>query len=229
MERGAITERFAHAPAPGRRMAPNPQTPGARPEHLLVRPTTSGDSSPAVRRGDHDLNPDLLPTRPLIAAAVLVGLVERADGLAVLLTKRTAHLNDHAGQISFPGGRVDAGDADAAAAALREAEEEVGLPPHHVEMVGRLDTYVTRTGFEVTPCVGFVAPPELYKPDPFEVAEVFEVPLRFFLDPASRKLERRIFQGRERFFYAYPWGEYYIWGATAGMLNNLTEVLGGPR
>ena len=93
-------------------------------------------------------------------------------------------------------------------------------------MIGRLDTYVTRTGFEVTPCVAFVRPPELYRPDPFEVAEVFEVPLHFFRDPLSRKLETRTFQGKERFFYAYPWGDYYIWGATAGMLNNLIEVLG---
>jgi hypothetical protein len=94
-------------------------------------------------------------------------------------------------------------------------------------MIGRLDTYVTRTGFEVTPCVGFVRPPESYRPDPFEVAEVFEVPLDFFLEPASRKLESRMFQGRQRFFYAFPWNDHYIWGATAGMLNNLIEVLGG--
>jgi 8-oxo-dGTP pyrophosphatase MutT (NUDIX family) len=157
---------------------------------------------------------------------VLVGLVERPDGMGVLFTKRTPHLSDHAGQISFPGGRVDATDADAVAAALREAEEEVGLPIANVEMIGRLDTYVTRTGFEVTPCVGFVKPPELYRPDPFEVAEVFEVPLQFFRAKASRKLESRMYQGRERFFYAYPWNDYYIWGATAGMLNNLIEVLG---
>jgi len=206
MERTLISQRFALAPAPGRRAAPEqPDTP---------------------RRGDHDLNPDMLPTRTLIPAAVLVGLVERPEGMGVLLTKRTPHLTDHAGQISFPGGRVDATDADAVAAALREAEEEVGLPIPNVEMIGRLDTYVTRTGFEVTPCVGFVRPPELYRPDPFEVAEVFEVPLRFFRDPLSRKLETRTFQGKQRFFYAYPWGDYYIWGATAGMLNNLIEVLG---
>jgi 8-oxo-dGTP pyrophosphatase MutT (NUDIX family) len=157
---------------------------------------------------------------------VLVGLVDRPGGMTILFTKRTPHLNDHAGQIAFPGGRIEPTDPDAVAAALREAEEEVGLPTRQVEMLGRLDTYVTRTGFEVTPCVGFVAPPERFRPDPFEVAEVFEVPLGFFRDPASRKLESRIFQGRQRFFYAYPWGDHYIWGATAGMLNNLIEVLG---
>ena len=218
MERTLISQRFALAPAPGRRSAPT----GAISGSVVAVPLP--EEQP--RRGDHDLNPDMLPTRALIPAAVLVGLVERSDGIGVLLTKRTPHLTDHAGQISFPGGRIDAGDADAVAAALREAEEEVGLPRNYVEMLGRLDTYVTRTGFEVTPCVGFVKPPELYYPDPFEVAEVFEVPLRFFRDPTSRKLESRMYQGKQRFFYAYPWGDYYIWGATAGMLNNLIEVLG---
>lgn len=206
MQRTLIHERFALAPAPGRRAAPTAQ----------------------AGRGDHDLNPDLKPEpdSKLISAAVLVGLVERGDGMHILFTKRTPHLHAHAGQISFPGGRIDAADTDAVAAALRETEEEVGLPRGQVEMIGRLDTYVTRTGFEVTPCVGFVMPPESYRPDPFEVAEVFEVPLAFFLEPGSRKLESRMFQGRQRFFYAFPWNDHYIWGATAGMLNNLIEVLG---
>ena len=219
MERTLISQRFALAPMAGRRSSPGTALVGTS-----VVPVPIEDEP--ARRGDHDLNPDMLPTRTLVPAAVLVGLVERQGGISILFTKRTPHLTDHAGQISFPGGRVDATDADAVAAALREAEEEVGLPRQQVEMIGRLDTYVTRTGFEVTPCVGFVTPPGLYKPDPFEVAEVFEVPLRFFLDPQSRKLESRIYQGTQRFFYAYPWGDYYIWGATAGMLNNLVEVLG---
>ena len=223
MERTLISQRFALAPVPGRRAAPgNPLDPGAICGSAVAVPLPADQA----RRGDHDLNPDMAPTRALIPAAVLVGLVERPVGMSVLFTKRTAHLTDHAGQIAFPGGRVDASDADAVAAALREAEEEVGLPRGNVEMIGRLDTYVTRTGFEVTPCVGFVSPPGSYRADPFEVAEVFEVPLSFFRAPQSRKLESRMFQGKQRFFYAYPWNDYYIWGATAGMLNNLIEVLG---
>jgi hypothetical protein len=145
MERTLISQRFALAPAPGRRSAPTGTISGS----VVAVPMETTQS----RRGDHDLNPDMLPTRALIPAAVLIGLVERPDGMGVLFTKRTQHLNDHAGQISFPGGRVDTTDADAVAAALREAEEEVGLPIANVEMIGRLDTYVTRTGFEVTPCV----------------------------------------------------------------------------
>ena len=177
-------------------------------------------------RGDHDLNPDLYdPARPLIGAAVLVPIVEHPNGPTVLLTKRTDHLHDHAGQISFPGGRIDPGDADARAAALREAEEEIGLAPQQVRPVSRLDTYVVRTGFEVVPIVGLVAPPLTLKLDPFEVAEAFEVPLGFFLDPANRKTQSRIFRGEERHFYVFPYGDYYIWGATAGMLVNLAEVL----
>jgi len=216
MERTLISKRFAVAPAPGRRAAPTGAISGS-----VAVPAPQDQP----RRGDHDLNPGTAPDRTLVAAAVLVGLVERPAGMHVLFTKRTPHLHDHAGQIAFPGGRIDPTDADAVAAALREAEEEVGLPARNVEMIGRLDTYVTRTGFEVTPCVGFVVPLESYRPDPFEVAEVFEVPLRFFLDAASRKLESRMFQGQQRFYYVYPWGDYHIWGATAGMLNNLVEVL----
>ena len=140
---------------------------------------------PGTRRGDQDLNPDMEPKRPLTRAAVLVPLVDRQDGLTVLLTKRTDHLHDHAGQISFPGGRIDAADADAVAAALREAEEEVGLPRERVEVIGRLDTYITRTGFEVTPVIGFVDPPTAFAPDPFEVAEVFEVPCVGYAEPVQ--------------------------------------------
>ncbi|MDH3472433.1 MAG: CoA pyrophosphatase [Rhodospirillales bacterium] len=188
----------------------------------------SSDEQAGRPRGDHDLNPDLYdPELSLTRAAVLVPIVRRSPEMTVLLTRRTDHLYDHAGQISFPGGRIDPGDRDAPMAALRETEEEVGLPRGHVELVGELDTYVTRTGFEVTPLVGLLRPPFPMAPDSFEVAEVFEVPLGFFLDPANRQTHSRFYKGKERQFYVYEYGDYYIWGATAGMLVNLTEVLAG--
>ena len=209
MNREEIIRRVRSAPQGRRRSAPG---------------GGSGSAAPPLR-GDHELNPDLYPPeRELKAAGVLVPLIERRGELTVLLTRRTEHLYDHAGQISFPGGRVDPGDEGPVAAALREAAEEVGLPPGQVELAGELDLYVTRTGFEITPVVGFTAPFEA-KPDSFEVAEVFEVPLGFILDPVSREIHSRSFKGAERQFYVYPYGNYYSWGATAGMLNNLAEVL----
>lgn len=180
----------------------------------------------APTRGDHVLTPGAEPPgHPLTPAAVLVGLVERPQGPTVLLTQRTAHLTDHAGQISFPGGRIEPTDPDPLHAALREAEEEVGLPPTHVEPVGRLDTYITSTGFEITPIVGLVRAPFPLNPDPFEVAEVFEVPLGFVLDPANHQRRSREWKGRTRHFFVLPYENRYIWGATAAMLVNLAEVL----
>lgn len=177
-------------------------------------------------RGDHQLTPGMEPPgHPLTAAAVLVGLVDRPQGPTILLTQRTDHLTDHAGQISFPGGRIEPTDPDAIFAALREAEEEIGLPPSHVQPVGRLDTYVTGTGFEITPIVGLVRVPYPMKPDPFEVAEVFEVPLGFVLDPANHHRRSREWKGSTRHFFVLPYEHRYIWGATAAMLVNLAEVL----
>ena len=179
------------------------------------------------QRGDHDLNPGMQPQDNLTPAAVLVPLVDRPSGLTVLLTQRTAHLNDHAGQISFPGGRVEPDDPSHQAAALRETEEEVGLPPSHVEVIGTLDYYIVRSGYRVTPVVGFVNTPFEVKPDPFEVAEVFEVPLSFVINTDNHVMESRTDQGVERTFYVLPYENRYIWGATAGMLVNLTDVLAG--
>jgi len=177
-------------------------------------------------RGDHNLNPDLRPKPPLTPAAVLVPLVLRPDGITVLLTKRTAHLAAHAGQVSFPGGRVEETDTGADDAALRETEEEIGLGRDRIELIGRLDTYIVRTGFEVTPLVGLVTPPFTIARDEFEVAEVFEVPLAFILDPGNHQRQSRVdFGGVKREFWVFPYGDYFIWGATAGMLINLYEVL----
>ena len=178
-----------------------------------------------IERGDHDLNPGMVKPTELTAAAVLVPLVEHSGGMTVLLTQRTDHLTAHAGQISFPGGRAELEDASLEETALRETEEEVGLGSEHIELVGRLDTYVTRTGFEVTPVVGIVTPPFPVKPDPFEVAEVFEVPLSFVVDPANHEKQSRLHKGIERQFYVLPYEGRFIWGATAGMLVNLSEVL----
>ncbi len=178
-------------------------------------------------RGDHDLNPGMTPpSTALRPAAVLVPLVDHPDGMSVLLTQRTAHLSAHAGQIAFPGGRLEPEDPDAVAAALRETEEEIGLPREHVTLIGRLDTYVTGTGFEITPVVGIVSTPFTLTVDPFEVADVFEVPLPFILDPSNHRRTERMFEERRRVFFVLPYQDRNIWGATAGMLVNLAEVLG---
>jgi len=183
---------------------------------------------PDQRRGDHNLNPGTYPEdRPVLTpAAVLVPLVNREDGLTVLLTERTEHLANHAGQVSFPGGHAEEGETPEETA-LRETEEEVGLEQDKIAVLGRLDNYVTRTGFMVTPVVGLVELPFEVNPDPNEVAEVFEVPLDFFLDPVNHQRHSYFYQGKDRYFYAMPYEGHYIWGATAGMLVNLYQFLSG--
>lgn len=176
-------------------------------------------------RGDRDFDPSLPTPATRRSAAVLVPLVEHSQGMSVLLTQRTEHLSSHAGQVAFPGGRVEEADADAVATALRETEEEIGLARRHVETVGRLDDYETGTGFVVTPIVGFVRPPFALKPDPSEVAVVFEVPLSFVLDRRNHERRTGFWRGRERTYFAMPYEGRFIWGATAGMLINLCDVL----
>jgi len=182
----------------------------------------AGAAAAVAAEDDNDARP---PGGALTAASVLVPIVTHERELTVLFTRRTAHLRDHSGQISFPGGRADPGDADPEATALREAREEIGLEAARVEVLGCLADYRTRTGFRVTPVVSLVAPPLELRPDAFEVDEVFEVPLAFLLDPANHQRHSREIQGRRADFYAIPYRDYYIWGATAGMVVNLYRFL----
>jgi 8-oxo-dGTP pyrophosphatase MutT (NUDIX family) len=184
--------------------------------------------APAAGRSDDDLNPEarIIPAdaipRP---AAVLVPLVARDGGLTVLLTQRTDHLARHAGQVAFPGGRIDEGDEGAVEAALRETEEETGLARAFVDPLGFLDTYLTSTSYAVVPVVGLVQPGFTLNPHEGEVADVFEVPLPFLMDPAHHERHFRDWQGKRRYYYAMPWQDRYIWGATAGMIRNLYSLL----
>jgi 8-oxo-dGTP pyrophosphatase MutT (NUDIX family) len=161
----------------------------------------------------------------LMAAAVLVPIVAHPSGLTVVFTQRTSHLKAHSGQVSFPGGRAEPEDPTPEFTALREAEEEIGLPMDRVEGVARLPEYHTRTGFRVTPVVGLLTPPVDLKPDPREVEEVFEVPLAFLLDPINHCRETRELQGRTVGYYVVRYEKRVIWGATAGMLVNLYRHL----
>ena len=162
----------------------------------------------------------------MIPAAVLIPLVARPEGLTMLLTQRTAHLNTHAGQISFPGGRAEAYDVSPVDTALREAQEEIGLDRRHVEIIGTMPDYLTGTGYHVTPVVGLLTPPFELKADPHEVAEIFEVPLAHLMNGAHhQRLSIDLPAGGRRSFYAMPYQRYFIWGATAGMLRNLFHFL----
>lgn len=169
------------------------------------------------------------PERRPIPAAVLVPVVNQPEGPTLLFTQRTAHLQDHAGQISFPGGRVEPGDADRIDTALRETEEETGLSRSRIQILGRLPDYDILTGYRVTPIVGWVEPPFDLTPDPFEVADVFEVPLQFFLDPANHRRQSAMREGLLRHYFAMPYGDRNIWGATAGMLYILYQLLAAKR
>lgn len=163
----------------------------------------------------------------LTQAAVLIPIV-LGPRPSILLTKRTTTLAKHAGQVSFPGGRIDPEDAHAEAAALREAEEEIALAPQHVEIAGRLGAYVTGTGYTITPVLGFINPGLIYRPNPHEVEAVFEFSFDVLLDPAAPRRERHFSRDRWRDYWVWPHPEYFIWGATAGILIHLADILREP-
>jgi 8-oxo-dGTP pyrophosphatase MutT (NUDIX family) len=199
-------------------------------EELRLRLRAS--CAPAERRGSLPAPtapaPGPLPGSsrpPGIPAAVLVGLLGHPEGPDIILTERTAHLKDHAAEISLPGGRIEAGDDGPAAAALREAFEEIGLPPERVELLGCLPPYETVTGFSVYPFVGWIEPPVEFTLDAHEVADVFEVPLSFVLDPANHHRGSLLRDGRRHTFYVLSYAEHRIWGATAGILVSLARAL----
>lgn len=181
------------------------------------------------KRGDYDLNPQSRPAEKIALkpAAVLLPLVLRQEA-HVLLTQRTHHLTRHAGQVAFPGGRADANDISLVETALRETQEETGIDPAFVTVAGFLDAYETGTGYAILPVVGILSDGFALSPHAVEVAEIFEVPLSFLLDPANKQHQSREFQGRQRSFYAFTYEGHYIWGATAAMLLNFAERISAP-
>ena len=197
----------------------------ARARLTLDMPAGLADPRVLPRRGDHDLDPvmrAIAAVRPIRPAAVLVPVVDRDEPM-VLLTQRTAHLKDHAGQISFPGGKIEGTDPSPAAAAVREAEEEIGLSPRLVEPLGYLDLYLTTLGYRIVPTLARVLPELQLRLNREEVEDAFEVPLAFLMAPDNHQRHSRDWNGMTRTFYAMPFGERYIWGATAGILRNLYE------
>ena len=198
----------------------------------LALPHGIGQNSDAGFSDDGDaaaLLNQAAPQKLLKPAAVLILVINRPGVPTVLFTQRTAHLTDHAGHISFPGGRVEDDDVDTQHAALRETSEETGVDVSRIELIGSIPRYTTGTGYLISPVVGWMEPPVAFAPDPTEVEECFEVPLDFLIAPQNHRLESAMYKGRMRQYYAIPYGQRYIWGATAGMLVTFTRVLANAR
>ena len=200
--------------------------------HVVERFSAASNSDADIGlwewRGEWRSDAAMGPADPTpMPAAVLVPLVDRSGGMTVLLTRRTDHMPSHAGQISFPGGRIDESDQSPEHTALRETEEEIGLKRDRIEVVGRLSARRTNSGFRVVPVVGLVAPPFILDPDPNEVAQIFEIPLDLVLDRKNFLWESHVEAGRKREYYVLAHGDHRIWGLTAGMLYDLNEVLCG--
>lgn len=182
-------------------------------------------------RGDHLINPGLEPSvelmnkRGLTRAAVLIPVINRPQGATLLLTQRTDHLDSHPGQVAFPGGKIEKGDQSPLDTALRETHEEVGLAHTHVDPLGYLPPYQTTSGFRIVPVVSVVQPPFDIVPDENEVADVFEVPLSFLMNPDNHDKQSRVWENRRRYFFVMPYQEYYIWGVTAGIIRELYEEI----
>ena len=201
----------------------------ARAVLTLDPPAGLADPESLPLRGDHDADPvvkAMAALRPVKPAAVLIAVIERDEPM-VLLTQRTAHLKQHAGQIAFPGGKIDATDATPLAAALREADEEVGLAASAVDPIGYLDVYMTTLGYRIVPVVARVRPGFTLTLNPGEVEDAFEVPLSFMMEVANHQTHSREWQGMMRSYYAIPFGERYIWGVTAGIFRSLRDKVYG--
>ncbi len=191
-------------------------------QNVIRRLENSSGDSAKVFEGDHILNPDVhdaLVNSTLKAAAVLMPIVERQNGLSVVFTKRTERLKSHSGQVSFPGGKIDESDESALFAALRETEEEIGVGADAIEILGRLPDYYTGSGYHISPVVGMMDAKVECIANPHEDEHIFEVPLDFLMNPDNHHINSRVFENIERYYYVMPWGKHHVWGVTAGIVR----------